>query len=66
MAWFIRHISTNHDLISQLADRGILKTPAIIAAMKSVDRANYVNCQFPYDDAPQYIGFQQTISAPRN
>lgn len=65
MAWSVGHTSTNADLIRHLSQMGILKTPAIIDAMKSVDRANYANCQHPYDDTPQYIGFKATISAPR-
>jgi len=48
---------------------GIIKSDVVAAAMKKVDRANYVlkpdsAPEFAYEDAPQSIGHGATISAP--
>ncbi|PAA91901.1 hypothetical protein BOX15_Mlig033537g1, partial [Macrostomum lignano] len=64
MAW--RSSGSSHEqLISRLAKNGILRSPAVEAAMRRVDRANFV---LPgtkaYEDSPQGIGYGVTISAP--
>jgi len=58
---------SNHNLIKHLILIGVLKTPRIINAFQSVDRANFV-CQKDvpdaYNDYPLPIGYGQTISQP--
>jgi protein-L-isoaspartate(D-aspartate) O-methyltransferase len=46
-----------------LTENGILKTPAIIEAMKLVDRGHFAKFN-AYTDSPQSIGYAVTISAP--
>lgn len=55
--------NNNTDLINNLQRNGILKTPAIIEAMKQVDRGNFAKFN-AYADSPQSIGYAVTISAP--
>ncbi|KAI8799614.1 protein-L-isoaspartate O-methyltransferase 1 [Cladochytrium replicatum] len=66
MAW--RCSGRSHDeLVSNLASARILRNPRAIAAIRAVDRANYLPDRSPstaYMDAPQSIGFNATISAP--
>lgn len=62
MAW-LSSGNTNNDLIAQLRDNGIIKSPRVEAAMKSVDRKHYAPYS-PYKDSPQSIGYSATISAP--
>lgn len=54
---------TNSDLIDQLTQHGILKSPNVISCMISTDRKHYCTSN-PYSDSPQPIGYQATISAP--
>lgn len=49
--------TSNANLIEQLFEHGIIKTEAVANAMKAVDRAKYCKTGFPYQDAPQRIGF---------
>ncbi len=57
----------NEKLIQKLIEDGYLKTPAIIEAFRSVDRADFVPESFKkiaYENKPLPIGFEQTISQP--
>jgi protein-L-isoaspartate(D-aspartate) O-methyltransferase len=62
MAWRCSG-ATNAELIDNLATANIIKSELIKNAFKSVDRGNYAPSN-PYQDGPQGIGFQVTISAP--
>ncbi|MCI0497086.1 MAG: protein-L-isoaspartate(D-aspartate) O-methyltransferase, partial [Thermoplasmata archaeon] len=42
----------------------LLRTPRVIDAFRSVDRAHFCPGPYPYVDSPQPIGHGQTISAP--
>jgi len=56
-------------LISNLTKEGILHSPTIIKAMRSVPRAKFLpeNMQSYSDvDTPLPIGFGQTVSAPHS
>ncbi|RLN79386.1 hypothetical protein BBJ28_00025777 [Nothophytophthora sp. Chile5] len=75
MAWRCSALS-NDALVDNLARAGIVQSPRVIRAMKATDRAQYVaiasenhearfvSAEQAYQDAPQVLGFQQTISAP--
>ncbi|KAI0250690.1 Pcmt1-prov protein [Lactifluus subvellereus] len=64
MAWFSTG-TTNAELISNLMRNGLINSDAVAAAMKAVDRANYVlDKRHAYEDSPQSIGHDATISAP--
>ncbi len=55
------------ELVDELVRGGYLKTPAIIEAFKTVDRAAFVPVEFKsqaYENHPLPIGFEQTISQP--
>jgi protein-L-isoaspartate O-methyltransferase len=54
---------TNAELISNLFNSRLIKSPRVRDAMSSVDRAHYAS-NSPYEDSPQGIGFGATISAP--
>jgi protein-L-isoaspartate(D-aspartate) O-methyltransferase len=54
---------SNAELVTNLANAGIIKSTAVISAMRAVDRGFYAPAQ-PYQDAPQTIGYNATISAP--
>lgn len=62
MAWTCSS-TTNSGLISSLVSASLLKTPRVISAFKSIDRAHFSPYK-PYQDSPQQIGFGATISAP--
>jgi protein-L-isoaspartate(D-aspartate) O-methyltransferase len=62
MAWRCSG-ATNEELINNLARSGILKNSKVINALKQVDRKYYAP-KHPYEDSPQPIGYQATISAP--
>jgi len=62
MAWR-SHGSDNPSLVERLQENGIVKTPQVKTAMLAVDRGNYAK-NSAYQDAPQRIGFNITISAP--
>lgn len=58
---------TKESLIDNLISQGVLKTPTIIQAFRSVDRADFVRPEYEnvaYEDHPLPIGFDQTISQP--
>jgi len=66
MAWSCSG-KTNINLIDNLAKAGLIHSPTVAAAMKKVDRANYVlesSSHYAYQDSPQPIGYGATISAP--
>jgi len=64
MAWRSSGKS-NLQLISNMKSNGLIKSEPIVAAMKAVDRANYVHdIGDAYFDSPQTIGHGATISAP--
>ena len=66
MAWRSSGRS-NDDLVDNLHRNGIIEHDDVAAAMRSVDRANYVvrgSRAEAYQDAPQPIGHGATISAP--
>ncbi|RLN32282.1 hypothetical protein BBI17_007378 [Phytophthora kernoviae] len=76
MAWRCSALS-NDGLVDNLARAGIVQSQRVIQAMKATDRAQYVtpasendqetphvSSAQAYQDAPQRLGFQQTISAP--
>ncbi|CAK8697568.1 unnamed protein product [Clavelina lepadiformis] len=62
MAWR-SHGKSNLDLVNNLRRNGIIKSEAVYEAMKLTDRKHYVSGN-PYNDSPQSIGYQATISAP--
>ena len=57
MAWR-SHGTDNPSLVAALQEHGIVKSPAVHAAMMAVDRGNYVQTSpgMAYQDAPQRIG----------
>ncbi|GAA5956399.1 hypothetical protein JCM8115_001708 [Rhodotorula mucilaginosa] len=64
MAWRCSG-STNEALVTNLTRASILKTPRVIDAFRRVDRAYYVvDASEAYRDAPSYLGYGATISAP--
>ncbi|KAL4106486.1 hypothetical protein PRIC1_004537 [Phytophthora ramorum] len=71
MAWRCSALS-NDGLVDNLARAGIVQSPRVIRAMKATDRAQYVAANDQdsvspaqaYQDAPQRLGYEQTISAP--
>ncbi|KAH9836181.1 Pcmt1-prov protein [Rhodofomes roseus] len=64
MAWRCTG-ATNVELITNMAKHGLINSERVQAAMKRVDRANYVrNPHEAYEDSPQRIGHGATISAP--
>merc|ERR1712233_115530 len=62
MAWR-SHGTDNTSLVDKLQEHDIVKSPEVRNAMLAVDRGNYV-ANSPYQDAPQRIGYNITISAP--
>ncbi|CEO96581.1 hypothetical protein PBRA_005190 [Plasmodiophora brassicae] len=64
MAWRCS-ASSNHALVVNLRNAGIVKDDRILKAMMQVDRGHYVpRSGDPYEDSPQPIGYNATISAP--
>jgi protein-L-isoaspartate(D-aspartate) O-methyltransferase len=58
---------TNQELVKNLKNKGVLKSPHIIEAFKNIDRKDFVLEKYQnsaYLDLPLPIGFQQTISQP--
>ena len=48
--------------IDKLFKEGIVRSEEVANVMKRVDRADF--CYNPYEDKPQGIGYNVTISAP--
>jgi protein-L-isoaspartate(D-aspartate) O-methyltransferase len=64
MAWRCGS-STNTGLISNLRSAGIIKYDNVADAFMKVDRGHYAPSKASaYEDSPQYIGYDATISAP--
>ncbi|KAI9509306.1 protein-L-isoaspartate O-methyltransferase [Russula earlei] len=64
MAWSCSG-TTNAELISNLIRKKLISSDTVAAAMTAVDRANYVpDKRHAYEDSPQSIGHEATISAP--
>ncbi|KAG0050782.1 hypothetical protein BGZ83_004443 [Gryganskiella cystojenkinii] len=62
MAWRCSGTS-NSELIHNLARANLITNPGVKAAMLAVDRGHFSKYK-PYEDSPQTIGYQSTISAP--
>ncbi|KAJ1734502.1 hypothetical protein LPJ61_001038 [Coemansia biformis] len=62
MAWLCSS-TTNSGLVANLLGAHIIAHERVAAAMRAVDRAHF-SPHSPYEDAPQYIGYGATISAP--
>lgn len=62
MSWFSSG-RTNTELVNNMWRLGIITAEEVKNAMISVDRAHFCPNN-PYMDAPQKIGYGQTISAP--
>ncbi|KAG0288670.1 hypothetical protein BGZ96_007563 [Linnemannia gamsii] len=62
MAWRCSGVS-NEDLISRLVQAKLITIPSVKAAMLAVDRGHFSRFK-PYEDSPQTIGYNSTISAP--
>ncbi|ORY23041.1 protein-L-isoaspartate O-methyltransferase [Naematelia encephala] len=64
MAWTCSG-RTNEELIDRLFSKGLIQSEVVANAMRKVDRKNYVpDTGSAYQDSPQRIGFNATISAP--
>ena len=57
------HLLTMEELLSKLKSNKVIKTDKVYKAMQSVDRSDFIQND-PFDDCPQRIGFNTTISAP--
>ncbi|CAM9848577.1 unnamed protein product [Scytosiphon promiscuus] len=55
--------STNAELVKNLFDSNLVRSPRVMKAMQDTDRGFYTP-QEAYEDRPQPIGFRATISAP--
>jgi protein-L-isoaspartate(D-aspartate) O-methyltransferase len=56
-------------LVENLMKEGILRSPKVVKAMRSVPRANFLPenmQQYSAVDTPLPIGFGQTVSAPHS
>ncbi|KAM3553364.1 hypothetical protein ARSEF4850_006945 [Beauveria asiatica] len=62
MAWRCSG-STNKELIENMSRHKLISDERVKEAFIKVDRRHYAPSQ-PYEDSPQYIGYQATISAP--
>ena len=62
MAWRC-HGTDNNSLVKKLQQHGIVQSEEVATTMLAVDRGHYVE-QRAYEDAPQRIGYNITISAP--
>ncbi|KAI0064297.1 protein-L-isoaspartate O-methyltransferase [Artomyces pyxidatus] len=64
MAW-LSSGRTNDELVSQMVNHKLIESDEVAQALKKVDRANYVvHKKDAYQDSPQPIGHDATISAP--
>jgi protein-L-isoaspartate(D-aspartate) O-methyltransferase len=62
MAWTCTG-ATNLELIKNLRSASLISNTRVFEALCKTDRRNYAP-GFPYEDSPQRIGFDATISAP--
>ena len=51
-------------LLDTLMNQGVIKNPKVSIAMRKVDRADFCPGFYCYEDAPQPINYNSTISAP--
>lgn len=51
-------------LVDHLVSQGIVRTPKVNQVMRKVDRGDFCDSYGAYDDSPQPIGYNATISAP--
>ena len=68
------HGRNQRDMVHQLQQAGIIRSPQVLEVMSLVDRRNFFpatsqmspnhNHHYYYEDAPYPIGYGQTISAP--
>lgn len=61
------YVMNNAQLVTELIEQGVLKTPRIIDAMRRIDRRNFVRSEADsaaYHNVPLPIGHNQTISQP--
>lgn len=57
--------ATLEDFVTSLEKYDIVKSRAVGAALREVDRAKYVrDTDYAYEDSPQSLGYGATISAP--
>ncbi|GHJ86454.1 hypothetical protein NliqN6_2856 [Naganishia liquefaciens] len=64
MAWTCTGRS-NEELIDKLRKAGLINSRRVASAMSQTDRRHYVpEKEYAYQDSPQPIGFNATISAP--
>ncbi|TFJ83268.1 hypothetical protein NSK_005430 [Nannochloropsis salina CCMP1776] len=61
-AWFCSGRS-NTELVHRLRASNVITSERVKEVMLRLDRGNYAP-NFAYDDSPQYLGYEQTISAP--
>ncbi|GJD12462.1 Protein-L-isoaspartate(D-aspartate) O-methyltransferase [Galdieria sulphuraria] len=62
MAWLSRG-RNQAELVKALKENGLIKTERVERTLLAVDRGHF--CKYrPYEDAPQPIGWNATISAP--
>ena len=57
-------MTSKAQLIQKLKGEGVIKSREVIAALSEIDRAFFYSGSNPYEDRPQRLGFQATISAP--
>ncbi|KAG0274258.1 hypothetical protein BGZ95_009958 [Linnemannia exigua] len=62
MAWRCSGVS-NPDLINRMVQAKLISNSSVQAAMLAVDRGHFSRFK-PYEDSPQTIGYNSTISAP--
>lgn len=64
-AWSLKNGKDLNHLIQELKNNNILQSEIVSKSMLAVDRGNYTTTKTgAYDDKPQYIGYDATISAP--
>ena len=57
----------NNSLVDILKHSGVIKSASVEAVMRAIDRKHFVpssRIDFAYEDTPQPIGYNATISAP--
>ncbi len=61
-------MNTQKELVDYLLSTGVMTTPNVIDAFKTVNRADFVLSEYvanTFEDRPLPIGYGQTISQPR-
>lgn len=60
-----RYPTTNDELVDYLKRSRVVRSPTVEKVLRAVDRKDFVlQPQYAYEDSPQQIGFNATISAP--